>query len=134
MIFLTDSDFTMLIRNEVMAVVTNGDAANKDKAELAAIEEMTSYLAGRFDTGLIFDDTDRNPLIIMYCIDILLYHLHSNINPRNIPELRKTRYDSAIEWLKRVAAGGLNPNLPVTEGEESQPYRLGSNIKKSRDW
>lgn len=62
----------------------------------------------------------RNPQLKACLIDIALYHLHSRINPRNIPELRKERYDGnspeqkggAIGWLKNVAHGLVNADLP----------------------
>ncbi len=63
---------------------------------------------------------NRNQQIVMYLIDITLYHLHSRINPRNVPELRMIRYDGndpkqtggALGWLKRVAAGDVSADLP----------------------
>lgn len=47
---------------------------------------------------------NRSQQLVMYCIDIVLYHVHSRISPRNIPQLRMDRYDGAIQWLKE--AGG----------------------------
>lgn len=63
---------------------------------------------------------NRNQQIVMYLIDITLYHLHSRINPRNVPDLRKERYDGnnpqqnggAIAWLKRCASGDVTADLP----------------------
>lgn len=63
---------------------------------------------------------NRNQLIVMRLIDITLFHIHSRINPRNIPDLRKERYDGnspaqvggAIRWLKMIAAGDVNVNIP----------------------
>jgi hypothetical protein len=56
----------------------------------------------------------------MYLIDITLFHLYSRINPRNIPDLRKERYNGndpmdrggAIGWLKKVASGDITADLP----------------------
>jgi len=56
-------------------------------------------------TYFTFGD-NRSQQLVMYCIDIVLYHIHSRISPRNIPQLRMDRYDRAIEWLKE--AGGQN--------------------------
>ena len=63
---------------------------------------------------------NRNQLIVMYLIDVTLYHLHSRINPRNVPDLRKERYNGnsptdsggALAWLKRVASGDVTADLP----------------------
>jgi hypothetical protein len=82
---------------------------------------------------------NRNQLILMYLIDITLYHLHARINPRNTPELRMIRYDGnnpmqnggAIAWLKRVAGGELTANLPIILAEQGNSIRYGSNIKNT---
>jgi phage gp36-like protein len=135
MIFLTDTDLGPQIRTEVLTVV-RGSTTNQDTIELAAIAEMQSYLRGKYDVAAIFAATgsDRNAQLVMYCVDILLYHLHSNITPRNVPEIRKQRYDAAIHWLKMVASDKLNPDLPEMEGQTSGDFKLGSNTKVSRQW
>ncbi len=137
MIFLVDADFGAQIRVEVLNIIKNApDSVNQNNMELAAIEEMSSYLGNRYDCALVFAATgsDRNPLVVMYCVDILLYHLHTNVNPRNIPELRVTRYKDALAWLDKVNLGRLPANLPVLEGEETGPFKLGSNTKRSKEW
>lgn len=93
-------------------------------------------------TGAYPDDTtkwtkgdNRNQQIVMYLIDITLYHLHSRINPRNIPELRAIRYDGnnatqnggAIGWLKMVASGTVTADIPSIVPEQGVSIRWGSN-------
>ena len=48
-------------------------------------------------------------------IDVTLYHAHSRINPRNIPDFRVERYRDAIEWLKKVNKGFVTPDFPIKE-------------------
>jgi hypothetical protein len=77
---------------------------------------------------------NRNQQIVMYLLDITLYHLHSRINPRNIPDLRKERYDGnnatqnggAIAWLKRVASGDLTADLPSILPQQGVSIRWGN--------
>ncbi|MEO6901563.1 MAG: hypothetical protein ABI241_00585 [Bacteroidia bacterium] len=77
---------------------------------------------------------NRNQQIILYLIDITLYHLHSRINPRNIPDLRKERYDGnshvqaggAVGWLKRVASGDVTADLPSIAPTQGLSIRWGS--------
>jgi hypothetical protein len=58
----------------------------------------------------------RNPLIVRMLIDIILFHLVSRINPRNIPELRVTRYDEAKTMLDQINKGALmGYDLPANE-------------------
>lgn len=73
------------------------------------------------DTSKWTKGDNRNQQIVMYLIDITLYHLHSRLNPRNIPTLRVVRYDGngplqtggAIGWLKHVAKGNVNAEIPT---------------------
>jgi hypothetical protein len=82
---------------------------------------------------------NRNPLVKMYMIDILLYHVHSRINPRNIPELRAIRYDGnnsfqtggAIGWLKNIEKGKVNLNAPEIVLTQGGDIRFGSYPKKN---
>lgn len=63
---------------------------------------------------------NRNPLIIMWMLDITLHHLHKRLNYRNFPVERKEAYDGnspaqiggAIGRLKQIARGEFNIDLP----------------------
>lgn len=92
-------------------------------------------------TGIYPDNTtkwtlgdNRNQQIVLYLIDITLYHLHSRINPRNIPDLRKERYNGndpmdrggAIGWLKSVAHGNIQADLPVASPKQGLSMRSGN--------
>ncbi len=57
---------------------------------------------------------ERSPLLVTRVIDIVLYTL-CRMNPRQVPELYKDRYDQTIAWLKAVAIGDLSANLPIAE-------------------
>ena len=86
------------------------------------------------DTDYFTAGDNRNQQIVMYLIDITLYHLHSRINPRNIPDLRKERYDGnnpqqnggAIAWLKRVASGDLTADLPNIIAQQGMSIRYNT--------
>lgn len=92
-------------------------------------------------TGVYPDDDikwtlgdNRNQQIVLFLIDITLYHLHSRINPRNIPDLRKERYNGnsptdsggAIGWLKSVAHGNVNADLPELAPSQGLSMRYGN--------
>lgn len=77
---------------------------------------------------------NRNQQIVMYLIDITLFHLFSSVAPRNIPDLRKERYDGnnatqnggAIAWLKRVASGDITADLPNILPQQGMSIRWGN--------
>lgn len=76
----------------------------------------------------------RNPQVVMYMIDIVLYHLHSRINPRLIPDYRLMRYDGntssqqsgAIGWLKKANSGLITVDLPMIDPTQGERIRWGS--------
>jgi phage gp36-like protein len=133
MIWLTEYDLKKQIRQSVLSQVIEQDASLLHEAELATLAEIESYLRSRFDVQAIFatTGTDRNALLVMYAVDMLLYHLHSRINPNQIPDLRIERYNNAIEWLKAVAKGMLSPALPAIEtNENSTKFMIGSQKRR----
>lgn len=77
---------------------------------------------------------NRNQQIVLFLLDITLYHLYSRINPRNVPDLRKERYNGngpndvggAIGWLKSVAKGNVMADLPVYTPQQGMSMRSGS--------
>lgn len=72
----------------------------------------------------------RDAQMVLYCCDLVLYHLHARIAPRNIPELRVKRYDDAIEWLKMCAEGNVTPNLPLLSPKQGNRIRYGGGIRQ----
>lgn len=72
---------------------------------------------------------NRNQQIKVYMIDICLYHLHTNINPRNIPQLRIDRYTNAINWCKMINRGEITANLPEILPMQGQVIDVSSNPK-----
>lgn len=86
------------------------------------------------DSGVWTIGDNRNQQIVLFLIDIVLYHLHSRINPRNIPDLRKQRYNGdssedkggALGWLKSVAKGNVQADLPAVAPKQGLSMRSGN--------
>lgn len=76
----------------------------------------------------------RNALIKMYLIDLVLYHLHARINPRDTPEQRKDRYKQVIGWLKKVSDGHINPHLPKEDNNDHDFIIFGSNPARNNHY
>ena len=139
--FLKDSDYAVLIRNEIKNILLENYSETKLlSAEQMAIAQIKNYLAGRYDVAAIFTaladgaTTDtRNAYIVMITIDCALYHLYCSIAPNKIPEHRSNRYQDVIEWLKMMAEGKGYADLPLikdeTTGEVKDSFRLSSNNK-----
>jgi hypothetical protein len=71
----------------------------------------------------------RSQQMVQTITDITLYHIHSRIAPRNIPDIRVKRYDDAKKWLKMCYMGDVTPNLMVKTPRSGGRIRIGSNQK-----
>jgi phage gp36-like protein len=137
--FLIETDYEVQIRNWIKQIIIQRKEDVRHQAELASQAEMESYLRQRYNVAQIFSaiGENRNALIILYMVDIVIYHLHSNTAGDVIPELRIIRYNAAKDWLKAVAKGDISPDLPEKpdegdgEGTGSQIIEFGSNPKYS---
>ena len=132
MIFLITEDFKTVCDPQTLTVINQSDTANLDRAECYAIEEVSSYLRTRYDVASAFSSSgdQRNGFLVMIVADVALYHLVSWLPKRIGFEIRETRYNQAIAWLKDVQSGKATPDLPTptdpTTGQEtSQPVRYG---------
>lgn len=84
--------------------------------------------------GVFTAGDNRNHQLVNICIDIALYHLHSRIAPRNIPDLRVKRYDDAVLWLKRISNGDLTADLPLIQPKSGARIRWGSATKQVNNY
>jgi len=72
---------------------------------------------------------NRTQSVLMVVIDITLFHVHSRISPRNIPDLRKDRYANAIQMLQAFARGEMTAKLPLIQPKRGARIRYGGAIK-----
>lgn len=134
--FLTDNDYTPLIREEIKDILLENYSETKLlRAEDMAVAQVKNYLSGRYDMEQVFtlpegNDDTRNAHIVMTVVDCALYHLYTSIAPDRLPKIRSDRYQDALDWLKEVGKGQMNADLPVyvdeTTGEEELGFKIGS--------
>jgi phage gp36-like protein len=108
-------------------------------AILMAIDEMTSYLNGRYDCNAIFNAAgdSRNVLVMEHCKSIAVWYIIRISNASLVFDKAKIYYDNAIDWLKQVAGVGesgksIAPTLPLKTDGSGQPQiqmRMGSHRK-----
>ena len=130
--FITLEDYDASIHREILDALLRHDSEIQDSAiieicEDRAIEEMRSYMDKFYATG-----TDRNQLVLMMALDIAIYHIFCQHNPYKMSQVRKDRYDRAVEWLKAVAAGKITiadaPRLPEETQAANSPWQIASEI------
>jgi phage gp36-like protein len=134
MAFITEDDFKESIKENVLDAIVNVDNDRVKTAISRAIQQIKGYLSARYDVNAILAQTedDRNPVVLMYGLDIAIYHLHLRLNSRKIPDFRKERYKEALDWFEKVNKGEINdPDLPLPEDPEDKSYvNWGSNPKR----
>lgn len=72
---------------------------------------------------------NRSASVVMCVVDIALYHVHSRIAPRNIPDLRRDRYQNAIDMLRAYATGAMTATLPLKQPTQGTRIRFGGRPK-----
>lgn len=91
--------------------------------------DITKWQSIGFTSG-----DNRSQQLVMYMVDIVLFHLHSRIAPRNIPQLRYDRYRNAKQWLKDAANAIITADLPVIQPAQGNVIRFGGNVKLRNDY
>lgn len=137
--FLNIDDFKAVVDSVTLDVIHQSDTLNLARAENYALEEISSYLRGRYDMAAAFaSTTTRNNQLVMVCADITLYHLISWLPKRIGFEIRETRFKSALDWLKDVQAGKATPDLPLITDDAGTdigtPIKFGSRPKATNDY
>lgn len=91
-----------------------------------------SVAAGTLPTNTTYwtKGDNRSQQLLTTVVDIALYHVHSRISPRNIPDLRVKRYDDARNWLKMANRGDITAALPIIQPVTGMRIRYGGNVKQ----
>lgn len=120
MAFLVEDDYKAQIKADLLDKIVDADDNIRVAAENSAIGQAKSMLRVRYDVNAIFAATgdNRNTELVMYLVDMVLYHLHSRINPGQVPANRDKRYTDALDWLKNVGKGDWDPGFTLVGDED----------------
>ena len=133
--FINTSDYDATIHREILDSLLRKESTTYDPqiieiCEDRAVAEMRGYLNKTYDCDKIFsaEGGDRNALILMFSLDITVYHIFCQHNPYKMSKIRQDRYDRAIEWLKGVMAGDITidgaPGLPDEEVADNSRWQI----------
>ena len=133
--FINIEDYDATIHREILDSLLRKESASYDPqiieiCEDRAVAEMRSYMNNTYDCNTIFSATgdDRHALILMFAIDITVYHIFCQHNPYKIAKIRQDRYDRAVEWLKGVMKGDITidgaPLLPEEDLSDNSPWQI----------
>lgn len=133
--FIDITDYDASIHKEILDSLLRQGTADYDPqiveiCEDRAIAEMRSYLNKKYDCNRIFEarGTDRHTLVLMFALDIAIYHIYCQHNPYKISKSREDRYNRAVEWLKGVMRGDVTidgaPLLPTDDLEDKSRWQI----------
>ena len=133
--FIDITDYDASIHKEILDSLLRQGTADYDPqiveiCEDRAVAEMRSYLNKRYDCDKIFSTrgTARHALILMFALDITIFHIFCQHNPYKMSKIRQDRYDRAVEWLKGVMRGDVTidgaPLLPADELEDKSRWQI----------
>ena len=130
--FISTNDYDATVHREILDSLlrkggTEYDPQIVEICEDRAVAEMRSYLNKAYDCDTIFAarGDERHPLILMFAIDIAVYHIFCIHNPYKISSIRKERYERAVEWLKGIMRGDVTVDGAPLLGEDE----LGGNSR-----
>lgn len=124
--FIGIGDYDASIHREILDALLRSGSDDYDPqiveiCEDRAVAEMRSYMNKTYDCDAVFSarGKDRHPLVLMFALDIAIYHIFCQHNPYKMSKVRQDRYDRAVEWLKGIMAGDVTidgaPLLPEDE-------------------
>lgn len=134
--FVNIEDYDASVHREILDALVRDDQSLVEICEDRAIAEMRCYLSKRYDCDAIFSASgeDRNQLILMMVIDIAVYHIFCIHNPQKLSQIRKDRYERAVEWIRAVADEEISiegvPMLPEDERASKASLMFKSNRKR----
>lgn len=134
--FIDIKDYDASVHREILDALVRDDETLVEICEDRAIAEMRGYLSKRYDCNTIFSTTgeERNQLILMMVIDITVYHIFCIHNPQKLSQVRKDRYERAVEWMKAVANEEISidgaPLLPEEDRAKKAILMFKSNPKR----
>ena len=133
--FIDITDYDASIHKEILDSLLRQGTADYDPqiveiCEDRAVKEMRSYLNKKYDCDKIFSarGTDRHALVLMFALDISIFHIFCQHNSYKMSKIRQDRYDQAVEWLKGVMHGDETidgaPLLPADELEDKSRWQI----------
>lgn len=134
--FVNIEDYDASVHREILDALVRDDQSLVEICEDRAIAEMRCYLSKRYDCDAIFSAAgeDRNQLVLMMVIDIAVYHIFCIHNPQKLSQIRKDRYERAVEWMRAVADEEISidgvPLLPEDERAAKASLMFKSNRKR----
>ena len=112
--FLTVEDYRSVCDDFEFEQITH-TPETRDAAETAAMEQIASYLRGRYDIERAFAQRGecRNAMLVQCAVNIALWLMVHRLPQSMGHERRECLYNDAVKWLRDVQASKASPDLPL---------------------
>jgi hypothetical protein len=141
MSFLVSNDYSLVIKTRNLQLLLDElEPSAQADAEEVAMSVMDGYFRKRnIDCVNVWNKTgvDRNKSVILMLLHLTVYMLHNGVDPDAIPKTRTDNNEMAMKWLKDVASGDVETDLPILENDSNVPKnvsRFGSLQKFNSDY
>ncbi|MEI8087200.1 MAG: phage protein Gp36 family protein [Paludibacter sp.] len=129
--YIQDTDLASVIQERFLDESTAniaGDNSILDDIESKAIDYAVSYISGRYNTDLIFDNSTplRNGTLLQIIAQIVVYRSVKRNAARKVPEDYVTLMSDSTKQLERIQSGSMSlkglPLVPAQEGTKDLKY------------
>lgn len=112
--FLTVEDYRSVCDDFEFEQITH-TPETREAAETAAMEQIASYLRGRYDIERAFAQQGecRNAMLVQCAVNIALWLMVHRLPQSMGHERRECLYNDAVKWLRDVQASKASPDLPL---------------------
>lgn len=135
--FVESSEMRTHLTKAQIKVISEEDETILLSAIDTAISEAKGYL-GAYDRGRIFGarGEERSAILVSIVQDMATFHFLKLCNYGADLEFRTFLYQRAIDWLKQVQKGQVEPDLPrLDEDGDGEPdgalFLYGSNPRRT---
>jgi hypothetical protein len=110
------------------------DDATNGASQWTVDSTYTVAAGSLLDTDKWTKGDNRHPQLLMFLIDIAIYHLYCRTAPKSIPETRTDRYNAAIAELRMIAKGEISSDIQKIQPNAGARIRWGSNVKQQNSY
>lgn len=133
MVYITDEDVCSVIQDAMSKASMEKQPDMLDTLESQVIDEVKSYIGGRFDVEKIFARTPlKNGMLVRIITCLIIYRAIRRNAARKVPEDYVEMNSWAYDALTRIADGKMPlPGLPETvDPETGRPLSFWGNNRK----
>lgn len=133
--FIEISELKIRKFSSLITDVSEEDNSILEELELMAIDEISSYLKGRYDVEYIFSrkGKDRSPLIRRLVIDFIICRLWERTNSNEMPDSLVRSCENNHKLLEDIVNGKVSPILPTIDESQGVIRFQGKSESKFND-